>query len=429
MVLKSHQKVADNRYELEISIEPDIFQSEIDKVYKRKKSKISIPGFRKGKAPKSFIEKYYGEGIFYEDAINNLYFDAVQEGLKQLNLEFVNDKIDFDIVKVGKEDGLIFKVKVTTMPDVKIDNYKGIEYKKESAEVTDEDIENRMKKVQKDNGRLVTVSDRPAKMTDTVVIDFKGTADGGLFDGGTAEDYTLELGSGKFVPGFEEQIVGHSAGEKFNIQVKFPNDYHVPNMQGKDVNFEINLKSIKELELPDIDDEFVKDISEFDTLEEYKADLVKHIAKDKEKAVEQKIDNQIFDKLVELVEVIVPDALIKEEAQKYIDELKHNIQNQGIPFEEFMKYTGDSIENFQKQYWKPAEKSVKLRLALNKIVELENIEASDEEIDNEYEKIAKNYKMEVNKLKKIFDRSIIKNDILNAKALKLIKDNAVVIND
>lgn len=294
MELKSSNKVDVNRWELEISISAEDFSKEVDKVYNREKSKISVPGFRKGKAPRKFIEKYYGEQIFYEDAVNALYPYALEEAAKEAGIELVDDKIDFEVVHMNKEEGLDFKVKVTVMPEVSVENYKGIEVKKiGTVRVTKEDIEKEIEKLQERNARLITIEDdTPADMGDIVNIDFEGFVDGKAFDGGSAEDMNLELGKKQFIEGFEEQVAGHKIGDEFDINVTFPKNYHAVNLANKEAVFKIKLNKIQKKELPKVDDDFVKDVSEFDTLKEFKDDLKKKLSESKKKHLEADSENE-----------------------------------------------------------------------------------------------------------------------------------------
>lgn len=274
MKLRSSNKIETNRWELEIEIEPEVFSKEVDKVYNRQKGKITIPGFRKGKAPRAFIEKFYGEGVFYEDAINALYPQALEDAAKEAGIEVVDDKMDVETVKLSKEDGFIFKVKLTVMPEVSVENYKGIEIGKVKTEkVTDKDVDEEIEKAKNKAARLVNCEDGKAEMGDVTNIDFEGFVDGEKFEGGTADDVTLELGSGQFIPGFEKQIAGHKIGDDFEVKVTFPESYHVPVLAGKEAVFKTKLNKIQKKELPEVNDEFVKDISEFDTLDEYKKDI------------------------------------------------------------------------------------------------------------------------------------------------------------
>lgn len=272
MSLKSSNQVATNRYQLEIELPGDVFEKAVEQVYRKENKKITIPGFRKGKAPRAFVEKFYGSQVFYEDAINSLYPAALEEAVKEAGVEFVEDKVDFDLVSAGK-DGLCFKVTITTKPEVSIENYKGIAIEKKPVKVTDEDVDAEVRKVQERNSRMVTVEDREAQNGDITVIDYEGFVDGVAFEGGKAENATLNLGSNTFIPGFEDQIVGHKTGEEFDINVKFPEEYHAAELAGKDAVFKIKLHEIKMKELPEVDDDFVKDVSDFDTVDAYKADV------------------------------------------------------------------------------------------------------------------------------------------------------------
>ena len=290
MTLKSSKEVEKNRYELVIEFDAETFMAAVDKVFKRESKKITLPGFRKGKAPKRLIEKEYGEGVFYEDAIKDLYPQAVADAAKEAGIKLVRDAIDLDVEKADKT-GLILNVKVTVEPEVNIQNYKGIEYTPVSLEVTDEDINKEIDSVRNRNSRLVTVEDRPAENGDITVIDFKGLLDGVPFDGGTSENYSLTLGSGAFIPGFEDQVVGHSTGEEFTIDVTFPEDYQAEELKGKAVQFEIKLHEIKKREFPEFDDEFVKDVSEVDTVDEYKAQVKADLEEKRKEEADGKKEN------------------------------------------------------------------------------------------------------------------------------------------
>ncbi len=308
MSLKSQNKIDTNRVELEVVVDAETFEKGLAAAFKKQSKKISIPGFRKGKAPRAFVEKYFGKEVFYEDAVNALYPDALDEAVKEAGLEVIQDKIDFHVKEVGPQ-GFTFTAALTTKPEVTIENYKGIEAVKKSAEVTDEDIDAEIKKVQERNSRMVTVEDRAAQNDDIAVIDFEGFLDGEPFEGGKGENYSLTLGSGQFIPGFEEQIVGHNTGDEFEVNVTFPEDYQAEELKGKATTFKCKLHEIKMKELPEVDDEFVKDVSEFDTLADYKEDLKKKLAESKEKEAADDLENQLIDKLVELVQGEIPEAM------------------------------------------------------------------------------------------------------------------------
>lgn len=426
MELKSSNKVDVNRWELEIAISPEQFEKEVEKVYNKQKGKISVPGFRKGKAPRAFIEKYYGSGVFYQDAVNAIYPYAIDEAAKEAKIELVDDHIDFDIVKMSKEDGLIFKVKVTVMPEISVENYKGIEVKKaESVKVTEEDILNELKKIQDKNARLITVDEGKAEMGDVVNIDFIGSVDGVEFEGGSAEDISLTLGSKQFIEGFEEQVVGHEIGDKFEIKAKFPENYHVVNLAGKEAIFKTKLNSIQKKDLPNIDDEFIKDISEFDTLDEYKADLTKKILEVKQNNAKNKVENEMVDKFVGLVKGDIPDALIKSKIKELIRDFEYRLQSQGINPKDYMKFTKADENSLDAMFRPQAEIQVKFDLGIRKVAELENIEVTAEDVEKEYEKVAEQYKMKVEQIKKFVPENDIKKDISRFKALEILRANRI----
>lgn len=426
MELKSSNKVDVNRWELEIAISPEQFEKEVEKVYNKQKGKISVPGFRKGKAPRAFIEKYYGSGVFYQDAVNAIYPYAIDEAAKEAKIELVDDHIDFDIVKMSKEDGLIFKVKVTVMPEISVENYKGIEVKKaESVKVTEEDILNELKKIQDKNARLVTVDEGKAEMGDVVNIDFIGSVDGVEFEGGSAEDISLTLGSKQFIEGFEEQVVGHEIGDEFEIKATFPKNYHVVDLAGKEAIFKTKLNNIQKKDLPNIDDEFIKDISEFDTLDEYKVDLEKKILEAKQNNAKNKIENEMVDKFVGLVKGDIPDALIKSKIKELIRDFEYRLQSQGINPKDYMKFTKADENSLDAMFRPQAEIQVKFDLGIKKVAELENIEVTAEEIEKEYEKVAEQYKMKVEQIKKFVPENDIKKDISRFKALEILRANRI----
>lgn len=425
MNLKSSNKVDTNRYQLEIAVEPKEFESAVEKAYKKEAGKITIPGFRKGKAPRAFIEKYYGKEVFYDSAINSIYPDALDEAVKEANIEVIDDKIDFDIVEVG-ENGLIFKATLTVKPEVKIDNYKGIEVSPVNVEVTDEDINDEIERVRERNSRLITVEDREAQNGDIAVIDFEGFCDGVAFEGGKAEKYSLGLGEGQFIAGFEDQVIGHKPGEEFDIVVTFPEEYQAKDLAGKEAVFKIKLHEIKKKELPEVDDEFVKDVSEFDTLDQYKESLKNQLTEQFEKKAKDDVENQMIDKLIELVEAEVPEAMYNNKIKEMAREFEYRLKSQGLDINSYMKYTGMDSQKFKESFKPQAERQVKLRLALEKIADLENLEATEEDLENEYKKIAERYSMEIEKIKNIIPKSELTKDIVVEKAIDLVRDNSVI---
>ncbi|EDO60777.1 trigger factor [[Clostridium] leptum DSM 753] len=423
MSLKSQNKIDTNRVELEVVVDAETFEKGLAAAFKKQSKKISIPGFRKGKAPRAFVEKYFGKEVFYEDAVNALYPDALDEAVKEAGLEVIQDKIDFDVKEVGPQ-GFTFTAALTTKPEVTIENYKGIEAVKKSAEVTDEDIDAEIKKVQERNSRMVTVEDRAAQNDDIAVIDFEGFLDGEPFEGGKGENYSLTLGSGQFIPGFEEQIVGHNTGDEFEVNVTFPEDYQAEELKGKATTFKCKLHEIKMKELPEVDDEFVKDVSEFDTLADYKEDLKKKLAESKEKEAADDLENQLIDKLVELVQGEIPEAMYENKIADSIREFGYRLQSQGLNLDTYMKYTGMNVDQMKEGFRPQAERQVKLRLALEKIAALEELKAGEEDLNQEYQKIAEQYKMEADKIKELIPAAELEKDICVEKAINLVRDNA-----
>ena len=425
MNLKATTKIDTNKYELEIEIPAADFDAAVNAAYKKEGKKMQIPGFRKGKAPRAFIEKYYGEGVFYDAAIDALYRPTVVEAIEASKLEVVSVG-QMNITEVSKAQGLTFKLEVIVKPECKIEGYKGIEVTKKVTEVTEEDINAEIKRVQERNSRVEVVSDRAAQNGDIAVIDYEGFCDGVAFDGGKAENHELALGSGQFIPGFEDQVIGHNAGEEFDINVKFPEEYHSEDLKGKDATFKIKLHEIKAKELPELDDDFVKDISEFDTVEEYKADIKAKLTETREKNADIDIDNQLIDALAEKLEAEIPAEMNENEVNESINNFAYRLQSQGLNLETYLKYTGLTPDTLKDQFKDQAEKNVKVRLALETIVKLEGIEASDEELDAEIEKLAKAYEMPVENVKNIVAPEQLRLDITNEKAIKLVKENAVI---
>ncbi|MCI1982729.1 MAG: trigger factor [Oscillospiraceae bacterium] len=425
MSLKSSNKVAANRFRLEVAVDADEFEKAVEQAYRKENKKITIPGFRRGKAPRKFVEKYYGEKIFYDDAINSLYPGALEQAIREANLEMIEDKIDFDLVSAGK-DGLVFNATITTKPEVQMEGYKGISALKKPVSVTDKDIDDEIARVQDRNSRMVTVEDREAQKGDITMIDFEGTVDGNPFAGGKADNFSLTLGSGQFIPGFEDQVEGHKTGDEFDVTVTFPKDYQAKDLAGKESVFHVKLHEIKKKELPAVDDDFVKDVSEFDTLDEYKADIRKKIAESRETEAKDSVDNQLIDKLVSLVQADIPEAMFKNRTDEDMRDFEYRLRSQGLNLQTYMKYTGMDMDGMRKQFRPQAERQVKMRLALEKIAELEAIKPSDEDVEKEYGKIAESYKTDVEKVKKLIARDDLEKDIAVEKAFDLVRDAAVV---
>jgi len=425
MNLKATNNVETNKFELEIEIPAEDFNKAIDEVYKAEAKKIQIPGFRKGKAPKAFIEKYYGENVFFEGAVDKLYRPALMDAIEASGLEVISVG-QADITEVSKENGVQIKVVVVVKPEITIEGYKGIEATQPKVEVTDVDVAAELVKVQDRNSRMITVEDRAVEMGDTAVIDFEGFCDGVAFDGGKGEGFELSLGSGQFIPGFEEQVAGHNVGEEFDIEVKFPEEYQAEELKGKDATFKIKLHEIKAKELPVLDDEFAKDVSEFDTLEEYKNSLREKLVNDRTKSAESAVENQILETLIGLVEGEIPEEMYENEVEESINNFAYRLQSQGLNLETYLKYTGMDVNALKEQFMPQSEKQVKLRLALEKIAALEGLEPTEEELNAEYENLAKMYDMEADKIKNIVAEAQVKGDLQSQKAVEFVKANAVV---
>ncbi len=426
MSLKETKKLGANRYELEIVIDAQKFGEAIKEAYNNQKDKINIPGFRKGKAPYAMVMKMYGEEAFFEEALNIVYPDAVDEAIKESGLKVINDKMDFDMVSISKEEGVDFKVAVTTYPEIEIGEYKGLKAEKVIAKVEDSEIEAQVKAMAERNARMISVEDRAAAMGDTVVIDFEGFKDGVAFDGGKAEGHTLELGSGAFIPGFEEQIVGKNIGDEFEITVTFPEEYGAEDLAGKEAVFKIKLHEIKFRELPEIDDEFAKDVSEFDTLDALKADLKEKALAQKTKIAEEDAENDLVQQIVDSIKGEIPEAMFESRLNQSVEEFGYRLQMQGLDLQTYLKYSNTSMEDFKATFRPQAEGQVKFRLALEKIVELENIEATEEELDARFEEMAKQYNMEVDAVKKAIPAEELAKDVAVGKAIDLVKENAVI---
>lgn len=425
MSLKSTNKVETNKVELEIEISPEAFEEAIEKAYQKAKKNIQIRGFRKGKAPRKLIEKEYGENVFFEDAVNLLYGPEVDSVIAESGLELVA-RPEAEVTSVDKAKGVEIKVTCITKPEVEIDGYKGIEAEKTVKAVTDEDVAKEADKLREKNMRIVTVDDRAAEMGDDVLIDFEGFKDDVAFEGGKAEDFTLSLGSGQFIPGFEEAVVGHNAGEQFDINVTFPEDYQAKELAGAPVVFKINLKSISKKELPELDDEMIKDSTEFDTVDEFKADVKKKLEEAAEKEADAVVEQKLFDTVIANLKAEIPQVMFDNRVNEMVSELEQRLAPQGISLDLYLQYSGQTMESLRKMYGEQAEKQVKLRLALEKVAQLENIEVSEEECNAEFDKLAEQYKMPVEQIKVYIRAEDLKKDIAVGKAVDLIKDSAVI---
>lgn len=425
MSLKATNNVETNKYELEIEISAEDFEAAIEKAYLKARKNIAMPGFRKGKAPRKLIEKEYGEQVFFEDAVNLLYAPVVNGAVEESGLELVT-RPEVEVTEISKENGVKLKATCITKPEVEVKDYKGIEVEKVVNPVTDEDINKQLDALREKNVTVETVDDRAAENGDDVVIDFEGFKDDVAFEGGKAEDFTLSLGSGQFIPGFEDQIVGHNAGEEFDINVTFPEEYQVKELAGAPAVFKIKLKSISKKVMPELDDDMVKDSTEFDTVDEYKADVKKKLEEANEKHADSEVDAKIFDKVIENMTAEIPQVMFDNRVNEMVSELEQRLAPQGISLDLYMQYTGQTMDTVKKAYAEQAEKQVKLRLALEKIAKLENIEVTEDELKAEFDKLAEAYKLDVDQIKQFIHDDDLKKDIAVGKAVDLIKDAAVI---
>ena len=419
MSFKSVSEPEKNVRVLEFGCDRKTFDEAVTAVYRRKAPKLSVPGFRPGKAPQHFIEKMYGSGIFYEEAVNDMIPALYPDALKESGLKPVS-RPEFDIVELNDE-GLTLSAKFYVKPEVKIDGYKGLTVKKVVNEITDEAVDAEIKTVRERNARSVEITDRPAKIGDTVILDYSGSVDGELFEGGTAEKQSLELGSGMFIPGFEDQVAGHSIGEEFDVNVTFPEDYNAKELAGKAAVFKCTIHNINEKDVPELDDEFVADVSEFNTVDEYKADVRARLEKREADRADNEAKDEIITKLVEALEADIPEAMFEGEVENEFDSYTQRLSSQGISFDMYSKYTGITAEQMKEQMRPNAERQVKLRLALEQIAAQENIEVTEEDTNAEYEDIAKTYSMEVEKVKELINAEDINADLKVKKAMELVE--------
>lgn len=424
MSLKNVNKPETNVVEIEFTSDKAAFDAACDKAYKKNVGSISVPGFRKGKAPKHIIEKMYGKGVFYDEALNEIVNPAFADAVKDQDFKMVSQP-EFDVVSID-DDGVTFKAKFYVKPEVEITDYIGIPVTKTVREASDEDADNEISDTQKRNSRQVEVTDRAAQDGDIVVIDFDGYVDGKPFEGGKAEKYNLTLGSGQFIQGFEEQIVGKNIGDEFDVNVTFPAEYHAAELAGKPAVFKIKLHEIKFNELPALDDEFAKDVSEFDTFAEYKADVKAKIQDRYNKQADGEVEEQLIGALIEKLKAEIPEPMYVAETENFVRDFDGRLRMQGLDLKTYFKYTGLDLDALRKQMRPQAERQVKTRLALEKIVELEGIKPTDEEIAAEYDRIAKAYNMELDKVKEMVDEAAIAEDVAVKKAVDLVKEKAVV---
>lgn len=426
MNLIKSEKTDKGVWTLQFSVDKDTFAKAVSDSFRKNSGKITVPGFRKGKAPRAVVEKMYGKGYFYEDAFNAVLPAAYEEALKESKLDTVGQP-DFDVVSVSDEDGVVFSAKVAVRPEVKIENYFGIEAEKTVAPVTDEEVDQEIKTLQERNSRETDLDEGgKAEMGDICTIDFDGSIDGVPFDGGKGSDYPLKLGSGNFIPGYEEQVAGHTLNETFDVKVSFPADYHVKELAGKPAVFKTTIHKIQHIELPALDNDFAKDFTEFDTFDEYKKDVKAKIAKRHEDEADSAFESAVLDTLIEKVEAEIPEAMYVAETENFVRDYDNRLRMQGLDLKTYFQYTGLDLDKLRAQLRPQAEKQVKLRLALENIAELEKLEATEEDINGEIKRIADAYQMKEEDVRKAVPLDSVAEDMKVKKAMDLVKEKAVI---
>jgi len=424
MALKSKEIIAANQQKITFDVDQATFEGAINKVYKKTAKNITIPGFRKGKAPRAIVEKMYGKGVFYEDAINEILPTVYPEVIKEVE-ETIVSRPEFDIESID-ENGVVLSATFFTKPEVEINDYFGIAVEKPVSHATDAEVEEELKRVQNRNSRMLDITDRAAQNEDLVTIDFEGFVDGVPFDGGKAEGHQLKLGSGQFIPGFEEQIIGKNIGDEFDVNVTFPEDYHAENLKGAAATFKCKLHAIKFNELPVLDDDFAKDVSEFDTLDEYKADIRAKKEEEHKKQADGRVDDALMAALMEKLEADIPECMFENETENFVRDYDNRLRMNGLDLQTYFKYTGMDLDTLRGQMRPDAEKQVKTRLALEKIAVKEGIVVSEEEIEEEYKRLAEVYGMEADKVKEAVEADAIAEDLKVKKAIELVREKAVI---
>jgi len=420
------EKLEKNMAKLTIEVGADELDKAIESAYQKQKGKISIPGFRKGKVPRQVVEKMYGKEVFYEDAANILIPDAYEKALDECEEDIVSSpKIDVTQIEAGKP--FIFTAEVALKPEVKLGKYKGVKVEKADVVVTDEEVDEVIEKERENNARNITVEDRAVKDGDMTVIDFEGFVDGEAFDGGKGENYPLTIGSGAFIPGFEEQLVGSEIGKEVEVNVTFPEDYHAENLKGKAAVFKCTVKEIKEKELPELDDEFASEVSEFETLTEYKEDVKKNLEEKKMKEAKENKEREAVEAVVDLSEMDIPEAMVETQQRQMVDEFAQRITMQGLSMEQYFQFTGTSYQQMLENVKPQAEKRIQSRLVLEAIAEAEKIEVTDEDFEKEIETMAEVYQMDASKVKEMLGEKEMKNirqDLAVKKAAEFVVENA-----
>ena len=421
------EKLEKNMAKLTIEVPAEKVEAALQNAYLKNRKQISVPGFRKGKVPRQMIEKMYGPSIFYDDAVNAMIQEAYPEATKECDLEIVS-RPDVEVVQIEKGKPFIFTAEVAVKPEVTLGQYKGIEVEKADTTATDEEVAAEIDKEREANSRTITVEDREVQDGDMTVIDFEGFVDGEAFEGGKGTDYPLTIGSGAFIPGFEEQLVGAEIGKEVEVDVTFPEEYHAKELAGKPAVFKCTVKEIKVKELPELDDDFAQDVSDFDTLEEYKADVRKKVEEKKAAEAKAKKEDAVIEKIIEGATMEVPDAMVETQAERMVDEFAQRLQMQGLSMDQYLQFTGGNVQAMVEQSKPQALKRIQSRLVLEAVAAAENLTASDEELDAELGRMAEQYKMETEKLKEMFteeDLKGVREDLAIQKAVELITDAAV----
>lgn len=427
MNLVKSEKLEKSMHELQFSVDAETFKAAIDKAYKREGKKYNVPGFRKGHAPRAVIEKMYGADIFHYDAINDLFPEAYEAAVVESGIQPVG-RPEADVVSESLEDGVVLKVTVAVKPEIKVGNYTGLKATKKVNTVDDADVEAELVRMQNRNGRIITREGK-AENGDTVDMDFEGFVDGVAFEGGKAEHYSLVLGSGSFIPGFENQLIGHEAGEEFDVNVTFPEEYQAKELAGKPAVFKIKLHEVKTKELPALDDEFAKDVSEYDTLDELKASIRKGMEEQNEKQAALAVENDLVDQVIATIEGDIPEAMYEARMDEAVRDFEYRLAQQGLKLDMYLQYMGQTMESFRASFREQAEKQVKIRLALEAVAAAEQIVASDEELEAELQRVADNYKMELAKVKELVNADEVKKDLAVNKAIDFIRDHAEITEE
>ena len=427
MNLVKSEKLEKSMHELQFSLDAETFKAAIEKAYKREGKKYNVPGFRKGHAPRAVIEKMYGTDIFHYDAINDLFPEAYEAAVVESGIQPVG-RPEADVVSESLEDGVVLKVTVAVKPEIKVGNYTGLKATKKVNTVDDADVEAELVRMQNRNGRIITREGK-TENGDTVDMDFEGFVDGVAFEGGKAEHYSLVLGSGSFIPGFEDQLIGHEAGEEFDVNVTFPEEYQAKELAGKAAVFKIKLHEVKTKELPALDDEFAKDVSEYDTLDELKASIRKGMEEQNEKQAALAVENDLVDQVIATVEGDIPEAMYEARMDEAVRDFEYRLAQQGLKLDMYLQYMGQTMESFRASFREQAEKQVKIRLALEAVAAAEQIAATDEELEAELQRVADNYKMELAKVKELVNADEVKKDLAVNKAIDFIRDHAEITEE